>query len=147
MDQFERIRNVVAEALAVDPDDIKHETNLLRDLGAESIDLLDVIFRLEKEFDIRLPRGEIERRTRGTMTDAEFIQDGCLSAAALAQLRTVMPEVPASEFAPGLRLRDLPQLMTVASLERIVSEQLLDDATANSASRSRPEATAHEARG
>lgn len=124
MDHFETIRTVIAEALYVDKDDVKRDTNLIRDLSAESIDFLDIMFRLEKEFGIKIPRGEIERRTRGSMSDEEFAEKGCLTPAALARLKDVMPEVPERELTPGLMVRDIPRLMTAASFERIVLEQL-----------------------
>lgn len=124
MDNFERIRDAIAVALAVDAEDIKRDTNLILDLGAESIDFLDIIFRLEKEFDIKIPRGEIERRTRGAMSDEEFAVNGRLTDAALEQIRIMMPEVPVDAIVSGLMVRDIPRLMTAASFERIVEEQI-----------------------
>jgi len=124
MDHFETIRTVIADALYVEKDDVNRDTNLIRDLGAESIDFLDIMFRLEKEFGIKIPRGEIERRTRGDMSDEEFAENGCLTPKALARLKDVMPEVSSDALVPGLMVRDIPRLMTAASFERIVLEQL-----------------------
>jgi acyl carrier protein len=124
MNCFDRICNVLERSLAIDPESITRETNLMRDLGAESIDLLDVMYHLEHEFNIMLPRGEIERRTRGEMTPEEFAPDGILSPSALARLHVIMPEVPETELKPGLKVREIPRLMTVATLERLVNEEV-----------------------
>jgi acyl carrier protein len=122
MSRSDRIREVIASSLLISEDDIEPDSRLIRDLGAESIDLLDILFRLEQEFDVKLPRGEIERRARGSMSDDEFAKGGVLTEVARERLKEVMPEVSPAELVPGLTLRDIPQLMTVRTLERIVAE-------------------------
>jgi acyl carrier protein len=121
---FERVRTAIAEALYVEPDTIREDSRLIADLGMESIDFLDVMFRLEKEFGISVPRGEIERQARGDMSEDEFAVDGVLSPVAIERLRRMMPEVSDAAFTPGLRVRDIPCLFTVKSFVDIVDRQL-----------------------
>src|SRR5690606_38358555 len=128
MEKFEKIQNVIADALYVDKEEVTREANLMKDLGAESIDFLDIIFRLEKEFDIKLPKGEVEKKAREGMTDEEFAVNGRLSDKALARVREMMPEIPADQFQSGLLVRDIPSLFTVATFERMVDEQLFGTA-------------------
>lgn len=124
MSVSERVRDVIAEALFIDRETVTPQSNLIRDLGAESIDFLDVVFRLEKEFGIRIPRGDIEKRTQGELNDAEFAVEGQLTDLALERLREQMPEVSSDAITSGLKVREIPHLMTVASFERMVMEQL-----------------------
>jgi acyl carrier protein len=121
---FERVRAAVAEALYIEPETISENSRLIADLGMESIDFLDVMFRLEKEFGISVPRGEIERQARGDLSEAEFAVDGVLTPVAVERLKEMMPEVPPETFASALRVRDIPSLFTVKSFVSIVERQL-----------------------
>lgn len=121
---LERIQAIIADALYLEPSEVTRDSNLVRDLGAESIDFLDIIFRLEKEFSVKLPRGDMEKKARGGLTDDEFAINGVLQDKGLERMRKMMPEVNADAFKPGLNLRDLPSLFTVATFERLVREQL-----------------------
>jgi len=121
---LEKIKEIIADALYVDAADVQAETNLMRDLNAESIDFLDIVFRIEKEFGVKIPKGEIERRARGSLSDEQFAVNGLLTDAGLAQLRLAMPEVDADEIKSGLYLRDIASLFRVATFERMVREQL-----------------------
>lgn len=124
MQNFERVQAVIADALYLDKDEIQLDSSLMKDLGAESIDFLDIVFRLEKEFGIKLPKGEMERRARGGLSDAEFAVDGRLTALALEQVKRAMPEANQDEIKSGLMVRDLASLFTVATFVRMVNEQL-----------------------
>lgn len=124
MKTIERVRAVIADALYADLDKVTPTAILMADLGAESIDFLDIMFRLEKEFNIRLPRGEIEQKARGQLSDAEFAVEGRITEAGLSNLRAMMPEVPAAAFKPNLHLREIPTLFTVGTFARMVQEQL-----------------------
>jgi acyl carrier protein len=127
MKVIDRVRAVIADALYLDAGEVQRESSLMKDLGAESIDFLDIMFRLEKEFGIKLPKGEVERRSRGGLSDAEFAVDGKLTPAAIQAVKAAMPEVNPAEFSRNLLLRDLPSLFTVATFERMVSEQLFGE--------------------
>lgn len=119
-----RVRKVIAESLCVDLEDVKVESSLMRDLGAESIDFLDIMFRLEKEFEIKIPQREIERQARGGIAENEFEVDGVLQPKGMARLRELIPEIPASEWREGLALRELPALFTVGVFCGIVNRKL-----------------------
>ncbi len=128
MKNLDRVRGVVAEALYLDAEEVQAKSNLMKDLGAESIDFLDIMFRLEKEFSIKLPKGDIERKARGDLSDAEFAVDGKLTDKALARVRNMMPEVGVDAIKPGLMVRDIPALFTVETFARMVDQQLFGDA-------------------
>lgn len=119
-----RVRKVIAESLCVDLEDVKLESNLMRDLGAESIDFLDIMFRLEKEFEIKIPQREIERQARGGIADNEFEVDGVLQPKGIARMRELIPEIPANEWREGMALRELPALFTVNVFCGIVRRKL-----------------------
>lgn len=128
---FERIQAIIADALYLDAAEVTRNSNLVHDLGAESIDFLDIIFRLEKEFAIKLPRGDMEKRARGGLKEEEFAVNGVLQTKGLERLRALMPEIDASAFKTGLNIREIPSLFTVATFERMVAEQLGSATMAN----------------
>ena len=121
---IEKVREIIAEALYLDIEEVKSDSVLMSDLGAESIDFLDIVFRLEKQFGVKIPRGEVERRAKGPLSDEQFAVNGVISNVGLAQLKKAMPEVDQSAIKAGLSMRDLPSLFTVATFDRMVSEQL-----------------------
>lgn len=124
MSTMVKVQQIIADALYVDLAQVTPDASLMRDLGAESIDFLDIIFRLEKSFAIKIPKGEVERRAKGSLADEEFAINGMIQSKGLERLQYVMPELDASEIRPGLTVRDLPSLFTVATFERMVNEQL-----------------------
>jgi acyl carrier protein len=111
-DVVQTVREVIAEALARDVSEIQPEHNLMEDLGAESLDFLDIVFKLERAFGIQITRGEMERAARGDMTDEEFAPGGVISEAGLARLRELMPEA-AGRIKPGLRPVQILALFSV----------------------------------
>jgi acyl carrier protein len=129
---MDRIKAIIADALYCDAQDVNPETNLMRDLGAESIDFLDIMFRLEKEFSIKIPKGEIERRAKGKLSDDQFAINGLLTEDGLQQLRLAMPEVDSEEILSGLYVRDIPTLFRVSTFERMVREQVASKSSAKS---------------
>src|SRR5580704_12968272 len=94
---YTKVSSTLVEALNVDEDDIKPTSTLQGDLGAESIDFLDIVFRLEREFAIKIPRGELfpESIFQG---DPDFVQDGRVTDKGLDELRTKMPFADLSKF-------------------------------------------------
>src|SRR5438094_2482147 len=94
---FQKVSATLVEALNVDEDEIKPTSTLVGDLGAESIDFLDIVFRLEREFGIKIPRGELfpESIFSG---DPEFVQDGKVTSKGLEELRSRMPFADLSKF-------------------------------------------------
>lgn len=115
----QQVREVVAEALARDVSEVKLETILMGDLGAESLDFLDIVFKLERAFDIQITRGEMERAARGTMSDEDFAPGGVISEAGLTRLRELMPEA-AQSIQPGLRPAQILSLFSVRTFVNLV---------------------------
>ncbi len=113
------VRAVIATSLGKEVADVALDASLMQDLGAESLDLLDIVFGIEKEFGIEITRGEMERAARGDMTDDEFAPGGVISEAGLARLRELMPEA-AARIAPGLRAREILSLFTVQTFANLV---------------------------
>ena len=113
------VRAVIASSLGKEVADVALDASLMQDLGAESLDLLDIVFGIEKEFGIEITRGEMERAARGDMTDDEFAPGGVISEAGLARLRELMPEA-AARIAPGLRAREILSLFTVQTFANLV---------------------------
>ena len=119
-----RVRKVIAESLCVELDEVSVNSNLINDLGAESIDFLDIMFRLEKEFDVKIPQREIERQARGDMQPEEFEKDGILQPKGVARLRELIPEIDPAAWREGMALRELPALFTVAVFVGIIERKL-----------------------
>lgn len=119
-----RVRKVIAESLCVELEDVKLQSNLMKDLGAESIDFLDIMFRLEKEFEIKIPQREIERQARGGISPEEFEVDGVLQPKGIERLRVLIPEIPAASWREGMAMRELPGLFTVNVFVGIVQRKL-----------------------
>jgi acyl carrier protein len=118
-----KVTNVLVQALGVEEDDITPSATLLGDLGAESIDFLDIVFRLEREFGIKIPRGELfsEPLFRG---EADHVQDGRVTGDGLDALRSQMPYADLSDLERGRRLGKITDLFTVDLLVRYVTWKL-----------------------
>jgi acyl carrier protein len=108
----------VAEAIGIDPAGVQPDSNLM-ELGAQSLEFLDVVFKLEQTYGIEITRGEMERAARGDMTDDEFAPGGLISEAGLARLRELMPEA-AGRIRDGLRPEEILGLFSVRTFVNIV---------------------------
>jgi len=117
---FPTIAETMADALGCDVDDIKLDVSLIEGLDAESIDFLDMVFRLERAFKIKIPRGKIVENARGTLSEAEFEQNGLVTDAGLAQLRAYLSEVPAERFKTPTKVKDIPRLFTPETFCKLV---------------------------
>ncbi|MBS3820523.1 MAG: acyl carrier protein, partial [Phycisphaerae bacterium] len=93
---FEKVQETLVETLGVDDDEVTPEATLREDLGAESIDFLDIVFHLEKAFDIKIPRGELF--PDNILNNPEFVQDGKMTDAGLKELKDRMPHADFSDF-------------------------------------------------
>src|SRR3954453_16449061 len=109
---YSKVSSTLVEALNVDEDDITPDSTLQGDLGAESIDFLDIVFRLEREFGIKIPRGELfpESIFQG---DPEFVQDGKITEKGLTELKTRMPYADLTAVEQNPELTHLGDLFTV----------------------------------
>ena len=115
------VRECIALALGNEVETIRLEDRIFDDLGADSLDLLDLIFQLEQRFHVSIsPRG-IEQRVRETLGDTPLEIDGVYTSAALAELRKSLPEVPPDELAEGLTAAELPRRFRVATMVNLVN--------------------------
>jgi acyl carrier protein len=120
---FSKVSATLVEALNVDEEEIKPTSTLQGDLGAESIDFLDIVFRLEREFAIKIPRGELfpESIFQG---DPEFVQDGRVTDKGLAELRARMPFADLSDFEKNPEVSAISDLFTVDMITRYIQGKL-----------------------
>jgi acyl carrier protein len=120
---FPKVAATIADALGCDVEKVKLDASLIGDLGAESIDFLDIVFRLERAFKVKIPRGKIVEEARGTLSEAEFEQGGVVSTAGLERLQAFLDEVPPERFKSPLRVVDIPGLFTAETFCKIVIRQ------------------------
>jgi len=122
---YSKVSATLVEALNVDEEEIKPTSTLQGDLGAESIDFLDIVFRLEREFGIKIPRGELfpEQIFAG---DPEFVQDGKVTEQGLVELRTRMPFADLSSFEKNPEVKAISDLFTVEMITRYVQGKLAE---------------------
>ena len=111
---FEKVQEALVDALGVDDDEVTQEATLVGDLGAESIDFLDIVFKLEKAFDIQIPREELS--PEDILTDSNFVQDGIVTSEGIAELKHRMPWANLDGFAENPRVQDFGNLLTVGDL-------------------------------
>jgi len=117
---FPKVAETMADALGCDIDQVKLDVSLIEGLDAESIDFLDMVFRLERAFKIKIPRGKIIENARGEMPESEFEQKGVLTEAGLAQLRRYLSEIPAERFSNPMKVADIPRLFTPETFCKLV---------------------------
>src|SRR5437868_7363768 len=118
-DIYQKVSNTLVEALNVDEEEIQPNSTLQGDLGAESIDFLDIVFRLEREFGIKIPRGELfpESIFQG---DPEFVQNGKVTNKGLDELRTRMPFADLKKFESNPTVESISDLFTVNMVTRYI---------------------------
>ena len=119
---FEKVREALVDALGVDDDEVTPTATLQGDLDAESIDFLDIVFRLEKSFDIKIERGELF--PEDILTNADFVQDGKVNDAGIAKLRERMPFADLSKFEAEPIVQNLGQQLTVKDMCNFVAHKL-----------------------
>ncbi len=116
------VRQIVSQALRVDEKTVELKSSLIRDLGAESIDFLDIVFRLEKAFKIKIPKGELFPEK--LLTDARFVQDGRITAAGIDELKKRIPGADWAEFSKNPVIANLSDLFTVGMIVDYLTEKL-----------------------
>ncbi|HWB08826.1 MAG TPA: acyl carrier protein [Pirellulales bacterium] len=119
---FEKIKTCLVEALGVDEDEVTPDATLVGDLGAESIDFLDIVFRLEKAFNIKVPRGELF--PEDILTNSEYVRDGKVTPEGIAQLRQRMPFADLSAFESNPNVKDFGNMLTVQDMARYVESKV-----------------------
>lgn len=119
---FGKVKEVLVDALGVDDDEIKEEATLTGDLGAESIDFLDIVFRLEKTFSIKIPRGELF--PDDILNNPEYVSGGKMTPAGLTQLKKSMPHADFTEFESDPDVNKMPNLFTVKTIVNYVTKKM-----------------------
>src|SRR5256714_15093001 len=120
---YSKVSATLIEALNVDEDEITPESTLQGDLGAESIDFLDIVFRLEPEFGIKTPRGELFPETI-FQGDPEFVQDGKITSKGMTELRSKMPYADLTKFETNPDFDGLRDLFTVDLISRYIQAKV-----------------------
>lgn len=120
---FQEVQEVLVDALGVDNDEVTSGATLMGDLGAESIDFLDIVFRLEKAFGIKIPREELFP-AESLMSNPEFINNGKLTEIGLAELREKMPHTDITAFENDPDINKLGDLFTVGAIVNYVDTKL-----------------------
>ncbi|MCA9059497.1 MAG: acyl carrier protein [Planctomycetaceae bacterium] len=120
---FEKVKETLCDALGVDDDEVTESATLIGDLGAESIDFLDIVFRLEKNFDIKIPRGELFPENLAS-ADSGFVADGKVTEEGIAQLREKMPHADIDSFSSDPQVSKLQDLFTVDMICRFVASRI-----------------------
>ena len=119
---FTKVQQTLAGALGVDESDITPEASLKRDLGAESIDFIDIIFRLEKAFDIKIPSGDLF--PSHLLNDERFVKEGMVTPEGLQELRTKLPYLELGEFSKDPQITKLAEQFTVKMILRYLQDRL-----------------------
>lgn len=117
---YPKVREIIADVLVIDENDISLNSRLIVDLGAESIDFLDLVFQLEKEFGIKIPRGQLEKNARGDLSEDEFEKVGVLTPEGMSALKHYLNEVPDEYFKPTMKLNEIPMLFTVGTFCKLI---------------------------
>jgi acyl carrier protein len=120
---FKEVQVVLVDALGVDEDEVTAEATLTADLGAESIDFLDIVFRLEKAFGIKIPREELFS-AESLMNNPEFINNGKFTEKGLKELREKIPHTDLSKFEKNPDVNKLGDLFTVGAIVRYLENKL-----------------------
>lgn len=119
---FEKVKDALMDALGVDDDEVTPDATMVGDLGAESIDFLDIVFKLEKAFDIEIPRDELF--PDDILTNAEYVQDGKVTEEGVAKLKERMPYADLARFESNPLVQDFGNLLTVQDLCNYVSSKV-----------------------
>jgi len=119
---FQKVTDVMVDALGVDPDQVTMDAALVRDLGAESIDFLDIVFRLEKAFNIKIPREELF--PENLAADPRFVKDGVLTADGLAALKNRLRFAETAEFEKEPKVSAIADLFTVGLIVRYLETKV-----------------------
>lgn len=119
---FEKVQGALVDALGVDDDEVTESATLVGDLGAESIDFLDIVFRLEKAFGIEIPRSELF--PEDILTNSEYINDGKVTSDGLVELKKRMPFADLSKFESNPEVQEFGNLLSVRDMCRYIESKV-----------------------
>jgi acyl carrier protein len=120
---FSTVRETLVDALGVDDDEVTPTATLMGDLGAESIDFLDIVFRLEKNFNIKIPRGELFPENL-VAADSGFVVNGKVTPEGITELRSKMPHANIDTLAADPRIEKVQDLFTVDMVVNFLTKKL-----------------------
>jgi acyl carrier protein len=120
---YQKVATTLVDALGVDEEEVKKDATLTGDLGAESIDFLDIVFRLEKNFDVKIPRGDLFPDEK-LFSDPQYVQNGRMTPAGLAELKNRLPFADLDEFAKNPDVQKIGSLYTVEMIVRYIESKL-----------------------
>ena len=120
---FQEVQGVLVDALGVDEDEVKPDATLMADLGAESIDFLDIVFRMEKAFGIKIPREELFP-AESLISNSEYVSNGKLTHQGIEELKKRMPHTDLNDFVENPSVNKIGDLFTVDLLVNFVDSQL-----------------------
>jgi acyl carrier protein len=119
---FTKVQAALVDALALDEEDVTPQATLQGDLGAESIDYLDIMFKLEKAFGIKIQREELF--PEDILTNAQYVQSGKLTSEGVAKLKERLPYVDLSRFEQNPSVQSFGSMLTVQDMVRYVENKL-----------------------
>lgn len=119
---FSKVQEVLVDALGVDDDEVTPQATLVGDLGAESIDFLDIVFRLEKAFDIKIDQAEMF--PDDVLNDPKYVQDGKVTDEGLAELRAKLPHLNLDAFEASRQVEDFSNVFTVQAVVKFIQSKL-----------------------
>ena len=122
-DVYTKVQEVLVEALGLEEDEVERDSTLIGDLGAESIDFLDIVFRLEKAFDIKIPRGELFPENIAA-ADSGFVEDGKVTDTGISELRERLPYADVDAFAEDPQVEHISNLFTVDMICKYLDSKL-----------------------
>lgn len=120
---FQKVQEVLVDALGVDDDEVTAEATLMGDLGAESIDFLDIVFRLEKAFELKVPREELFP-AEGLLNNPDLVSNGKLTEKGLNELRERVPHTDLTEFEKNPDINKLADLFTVNAIVNYIDGKI-----------------------
>jgi acyl carrier protein len=129
---YPKVREIIADVLVINEEEISQTSRLIADLGAESIDFLDLVFQLEKEYGIKIPRGQLEKNARGDLAEDEFEKGGVLTAKGMQALKNYLSEVPESHFKANMKVNEIPMLFTVETFCKLIVNAVNDKTVSES---------------
>ena len=119
---FDKVKSALIEALGVDDDEVTESATMVGDLGAESIDFLDIVLRLEKTFGIKIQRGELF--PEDVLSSTEFVTNGKVNEAGLKEIKSRMPFIDLTKFEANPSVQNFPNTLTVQDMVRYVEGKL-----------------------
>ena len=117
-----KVTDCLVEALGVDAEEVTLKASLTKDLGSESIDFLDIVFRLEKSFGLKIPRGDLF--PENIFNNEKFVQNGRLTPDGLAELKRRLPYIDLTEFSKNPNVREVADLFTVGMIVNYIDSKL-----------------------